>query len=251
MNLDTFWELVDRSRAEATPPRDQAQTLVELVAERDVEEIIEFGRYLWSAMSEVYRDDFHSVYYLLTGYNASEDSFNDFQSYVVSLGRREFGRVLDDPDSLADILPPDGHPTFESFGYVAGSAYTRRTGGYHYEDGIEFHHRPTDYPHRKVTPPLGEYIPASETEAVFPKLWQRFNEIVRQQLARADERYTSANPEVRGYAVETYGDYADASLEALTRLRRATHDPDEGVRQRAVEAVRRCGRPDIEGKKSG
>src|SRR5262245_17885331 len=119
MKFDTFWELIEKSRPAASGAKDHADSLIELLVELKVKDIIAFERHLFACKSALYRHDLWLACYLLCGGYASDDGFKDFRSYLISQGRTVFESALRDPDSLADLVPQDEHPSYEVFAYTA------------------------------------------------------------------------------------------------------------------------------------
>jgi hypothetical protein len=236
ISLDRFWELVQRSRALANATKDHAETLVEMLAEMEVEEIIEFERHLFIRKAEAYRNDLWLACYLLSGGYASDDGFKDFRSYLIAGGRKVFESAIRDPDSLADLVPLDEEaPGYEVFAYTASYAYKKKTGRYFEEDGIDDQIRPKGFVMWELTRPDGEPLTFADADTFLPKLKQRFDRTMRRRLSAAKKAYRSADPGTRRSALWDFYHFSAHSAQALAMLQRAEKDEDGEVRQQAKE----------------
>ena len=147
MNLEDFWALIQGSSAATTRRRERTEWLTENLARQPVPVIVEFELHL--AAQRKLADTqlmWGAAYGIMQGL-CSGDGFFYFQPWLVGLGHETFERVVDNPDSLADIpqihrlagrrMPDwsdDEWPEWESLNYVALHAYERATGE---EDGLD------------------------------------------------------------------------------------------------------------------
>lgn len=139
MNLDEFWRIVESARADQKPT---AEALVDRLASRSTEDILDFQERFDDVNTLVYLWDVWAAAYLIGG-GCSDDSFADFRAGLIAQGREWFEKAARSPDSLAD------HPTvmaaaaqgdddalfYEEVGYAAGYAYDQLTDG----DGEDFY----------------------------------------------------------------------------------------------------------------
>jgi Protein of unknown function (DUF4240) len=235
MNLKTFWDLVERSKAAATKKKDHAETLVEMLAELDVEGIVGFARHLFNRMSEAYRNDLWVACYLLSGGYASDDGFKDFRSYLISRGRADFAAALRDPDCLAERIPPDEDPGYEVFADTASNAYNRKTGSWFDVDGIDERIRPKGFMMWEMTKPAGEPLTVADAGTHLPKLKKRFDETMQRCLAEAKEAYRSGDPPKRLGEVWEFYHFAPHSPDAFAMLEAAAKDKSKKVREQAMK----------------
>lgn len=135
MDIDTFWNVIEAARAgaaSADEPFDEV--LVNQLADRPRQEILEYAERFDEVHDALYRWDVWAAAYLIGG-GCSDDSFMDFRAGVIALGRQWYERVAADPDSLA------GHPEvvqaagvhdevlfYEDVNYAASGAFERITG---------------------------------------------------------------------------------------------------------------------------
>jgi hypothetical protein len=130
MNDDEFWTLIDRSRGgTAGDPDAQAERLGELLTELSVEQLVAFDRRFVQANLALYTWAMWGAATVVLGW-CSDDVFTDFRSWVVSLGRQTYDRVVADPEVLAEVqlADPEEIGAGELFAFAAGEAYQEATG---------------------------------------------------------------------------------------------------------------------------
>jgi hypothetical protein len=77
-------------------------------------------------MKAAYTWDLWGAAYLING-GASDDGFEYFRSWLISMGHDVFSNAVRDPDSLANILNGKGEEIeLEEFAYVAAAAYAKK-----------------------------------------------------------------------------------------------------------------------------
>ncbi|MEV8314931.1 DUF4240 domain-containing protein [Streptomyces sp. NPDC059900] len=135
MEIDTFWDIIEAARTETTSTGEPFDgVLVERLAKRPRQEILEYAQRFDELHDALYRWDVWAAAYLIGG-GCSDDGFIDFRAGVIASGRQWYERVAADPDSLA------GHPEVadaeesrdevlfcEAVNYAAGAAFERITG---------------------------------------------------------------------------------------------------------------------------
>ncbi|MEO3779036.1 DUF4240 domain-containing protein [Micromonospora sp. B11E3] len=103
MRTDDFWQLIDRARAGAGASADAvAARAVALLAERAPEEIVGYTHHQRRVLAASYKVDLWGAAYLING-GASDDGFEYFRGWLMTLGRAVFARAVADPDSLAEL----------------------------------------------------------------------------------------------------------------------------------------------------
>ena len=239
MTLDTFWELVERSRPAVGSKGEHADALVEMLTTLEVEAIIEFERHLFARKSESYRHDLWLACYLLSEGYASDDGFKDFRSYLISRGRTVFESAVRDPDSLADLIPAGEHPSYEEFVYSAGIAYQKKTGRHFDEDDIDVRVQPEGFVMWELTRPHDEPVTFEDAARILPKLKHRFDEAMNRCLSAAKEEYRSPDPDARWRAISDFNRFAAHSPEALALLQEATRDKSKENQQQAKKFLKR------------
>ncbi|MEU9574382.1 DUF4240 domain-containing protein [Streptomyces massasporeus] len=170
MDETEFWELVDDAReASEGDPEEQADLLVDRLAQLDPDSVLDFARHFESRYNRAYRWDlWGAAWVLLDG--ASDDAFDFFRCWLIGQGREVFEGAVHDPDALADLLDDfdeeiDGDG--EELGYAADEAYEQLTG--------------VVAPDLEIAPPPPEPegTPLDfENERLlaerYPRLWERF-----------------------------------------------------------------------------
>ncbi|MFD5340940.1 DUF4240 domain-containing protein [Streptomyces hawaiiensis] len=170
MDETEFWELVDDTREAAEgDPEEQADLLVDRLAQLDPDSVLDFARHFESRYNRAYRWDlWGAAWVLLDG--ASDDAFDFFRCWLIGQGREVFEGAVHDPDALADLLDDfdeeiDGDA--EELGYAADEAYEQLTGAVAPDLEIA------------PAPPEPEGTPLDfENEGLlaerYPRLWERF-----------------------------------------------------------------------------
>ncbi|MFF9116094.1 DUF4240 domain-containing protein [Streptomyces massasporeus] len=170
MDETEFWELVDDAReASEGDPEEQADLLVDRLAQLDPDSVLDFARHFESRYNRAYRWDlWGAAWVLLDG--ASDDAFDFFRCWLIGQGREVFEGAVHDPDALADLLDDfdeeiDGDG--EELGYAADEAYEQLTGVV--APDLEL----------APPPPEPEGTPLDfENERLlaerYPRLWERF-----------------------------------------------------------------------------
>jgi hypothetical protein len=179
MAEDRFWSLIDESRKRACkkkrrPGEDfidlHITELRKLLRELTPEELIAYNnrfQYYWDLS---YRWDLWAVAYWLHA-GCSDDGFIDFRACLISLGRNWYFQVLNDPDSLTDLVGREDVPYMqaEGFQYVDTKLYREKTG---YDGMPEVVGEKS-----RVTRPKGKRFDFEDDEEMrkrFPKLVARF-----------------------------------------------------------------------------
>ncbi|WP_086827774.1 DUF4240 domain-containing protein [Allokutzneria sp. NRRL B-24872] len=128
MDENTLWRLVEEASAGAADVEEQAKRLTELLTARAPEEVVEFERLFDEQLARANRWDLWAAAYVALG-GCSDDGFDYFRSWLISLGRKAFEIALADPDALAGLGYDD-----EDFGdgewllCAANHAYEQLTG---------------------------------------------------------------------------------------------------------------------------
>ena len=96
----------------------QCDALKEELLKLSPKEIVSFDTHFTQAMDEAFHWDLWGAAYLM-GDGCSDDWFDYFCRWLISLGRPAFDAALKDPDSLADVARAPGVEDvfFEQFGW--------------------------------------------------------------------------------------------------------------------------------------
>lgn len=136
VDIDRFWNIIERASSSAADSGvlfDEA--LLDLLAGRPPQEILEYAERFDEVHDALYRWDVWAAAYLIGG-GCSDDSFMDFRAGVIALGRDWYDRTVLDPDSLAErpavIEAAGAHRDealfYEDVNYAASGAFERLTG---------------------------------------------------------------------------------------------------------------------------
>jgi hypothetical protein len=138
MAEDRFWALIGESRKRACkkklrPGQDFIDLHIEehrkVLEKLTPEELIGYSQTFQHFWYLSYRWDLWAVAYWLHA-GCSDDGFTDFRACLVSLGKEWYFQVLNDPDSLTDLVGRDDVPYMqaEGFQYVDLKVYQEKTG---------------------------------------------------------------------------------------------------------------------------
>lgn len=117
-----FWNLL-----EGLDPEDAADELAARLRQLPPSTVAQFNVHFDRAHQQAYRWLLWGAAYLVDG-GCSDDGFIDFRNGLILRGHAFYERVLQDPDSLADLLADDDYLPNEDVGYVAGRVYEEKAG---------------------------------------------------------------------------------------------------------------------------
>ncbi|HEV7897714.1 MAG TPA: DUF4240 domain-containing protein [Planosporangium sp.] len=187
MEMDSFWDLIERSWRHTADPDERVEWLTAQLTRLPSAEIVEFQ--VWLDRLHRWADSWRmwgAAYQICDGL-CSEDGFWYFQAWLVGLGRDAFEGVVADPDALADVpqvrrlagrcvdsWSDDEWPEWESLDYVARRAYALVTGE---EDCFEEALEARGHDSSLAPEPAGErwvFEDAAEVARRFPRLNRMF-----------------------------------------------------------------------------
>lgn len=178
MDQKELWSLIEKSREFD----DQAEWLTELLAEKEVEEVVEFEYLFQELMNTSYNSRLWGAAFVLMG-GCSDDAFDYFRGWLIGQGEVVFNKVLKDPEFLAsyineDNLDDEGYPQNEELLSVGLDAYTLiKTGDIEWDDNI--HDELLEALDKKGLQPANDIEldwEEDDLEKLFPILWERFGE---------------------------------------------------------------------------
>jgi len=128
------------------------------------EELLSFARHFGELYFKAYKWEIWGAAYIIHG-GCSNDSFMDFRSTLISLGRQPFEAALIDADSLADFDINPEWACFEGYQYVPGKVWRER-----------FNHDPPEREEQTKHPakPTGEGFEEEEMTPRFPRLVAKY-----------------------------------------------------------------------------
>lgn len=102
MDIDGFWELVERSARETDDRPGRVAWLQEQLSGLSAEEIVDYHVWFTVCANRACSWDMYAVFWTLTGFGSS-DGFEYFVSWLISRGREAFEKVADCPDRLLEL----------------------------------------------------------------------------------------------------------------------------------------------------
>jgi hypothetical protein len=129
-----FWDVVEAARTggrtgASLPYAQQLEGLARVLRGLPPEEMISFRDHFMDRVVESYRWDLWGMVAAIAG-GCSDDGFSDFQSWLISLGREDFAKALDNPQEIMALAARPGVESifFEEFRYVPYDVYENATG---------------------------------------------------------------------------------------------------------------------------
>jgi hypothetical protein len=171
MTPERFWSLIAESRRAAAGEREgtfdrQEAILEQLLFALPPDEIVAFDEQFYSLVSAAFDYDLWAVA-TIVGNGCSDDWFDYFRFWLISLGRDAYERALADPASVDAIFTENASEDFffETISYAAGKAYRRKTG------------REIPYPSDSKAPTRRGTIWRDDDELRerFPDLWDKYS----------------------------------------------------------------------------
>src|ERR1700733_3663370 len=162
MNSEEFWNLVARVHETSGGDMDRkCKLLAGELHKLAPDEVQSFACKFFEFRDRAYSWELWNAAYIING-GCSDDSFTDFRSTLISMGRQIFDAALVDPESLAEVDIGAGQPTYEGYQYVVYEVYEELTR--------------EEIPLRNKHPsePSGVHAEEWEMEERFPKLTAKF-----------------------------------------------------------------------------
>jgi hypothetical protein len=172
-----FWRLIEKSRE-----FDQAEWLTEVLAQKGLEEVLDFEFLFQELMNASYQSHLWGAAFVLMG-GCSDDAFDYFRGWLIGQGEEIYNKVMKDPEFLAeyineDNLDDEGFPQNEELLSVGVDAYTLiKTGDIEWDDNI--HDGLLEALDKKGLQPVTDIEfdwEEDDLENLFPVLWERFGE---------------------------------------------------------------------------
>ncbi|MFI6478669.1 DUF4240 domain-containing protein [Nonomuraea sp. NPDC050663] len=118
MDVDGFWDLVERSAQESSNREDRVAWLEDQLSRLPAEEIVDFKAWFTLSANRACTWELYAACWMITN-SGSSDGFEYFVDWLISLGRDAFDAVMDCPDHIIDL--PEVQRLFE-----LSRTYTRR-----------------------------------------------------------------------------------------------------------------------------
>ncbi|MFI9550392.1 DUF4240 domain-containing protein [Nonomuraea endophytica] len=165
MDVDGFWDVVERSAQKTESRPERLDWLVSYLSRLPAEEVVDYQEWFTLCANRACTWDMYAVCWTITGFGSS-DGFEYFVDWLISLGRDAYEKIAECPDRILElpqvqrlfelsgnyshertsvsqdgtvrltrltrirrqIWPNEDWPEFESFAYVAAKAYERVLG---------------------------------------------------------------------------------------------------------------------------
>ncbi len=183
MDTDTFWKFIEAARRD---DREEFCAVLKNELEKlPAPEIAGFAREFDRQMARSYTWDLWGAAYIING-GCSDDGFDYFRSWLISLGRQRFERALERPEALADFpevdlaLRQEDGVEFEEFAYVALHAHEEKTQSPVPPD-------PAEIPARREVAGIPWKEDGPDLQTRFPKLWARYGTRTDEAAGRSTE----------------------------------------------------------------
>jgi hypothetical protein len=129
MTLDQSWTIVEEVHRDSGGDMDtKCESLGNRLRRLPLEEVQSFDEHFTDCTHRAYNWQLWAAAYIIC-HGCSDDSFSDFRSTLISMGREIFEKALADPQSLADKHYDAEQANYEGYQYVASIAYEEMSGG--------------------------------------------------------------------------------------------------------------------------
>jgi hypothetical protein len=123
-----FWNIVDSSVKNAKNQDAQERFLVKEIEKLTPKQIIGFRLRTDKLLYDTYNSEMWCAGYIMNG-GCSDDGFEYFRNWVISRGKNTYYKAKENPDSLiSEFIEGEEYYDFESFWYVALTAFENKTG---------------------------------------------------------------------------------------------------------------------------
>ena len=166
MDLGAFWKIIADARSDARDDEAFLSRIDARLRSLAPEDLLEFEGQFNKILAESYAWRLWGAAYLMNG-GCSDDGFEYFRAWLMAQGRQTYEKALEDPDTLALLVNPEGE--LEEFMYLARQAYEAKTG----------EEMPDTVFHGATRPELGEgwdFEDATEMQKRYPKLFAKYGE---------------------------------------------------------------------------
>ena len=174
MTKAKFWELIEYSRSDFDPHRRngnfdlQIKIMEEAMRALPLRDLEDYEAIFHEYFFKCYTWDHWLAIYLIEG-GCSDDCFDYFRAWMISMGKEPFTAMLASADSVTDFARAPGVEIafFEDFLCVAQLVYRERTGD-NFPSSIYTVDRPADPLGSKWKPEDIDYF-----KTAFPKSWSK------------------------------------------------------------------------------
>ena len=123
-----FWNIVDSSLNSTKDQVSQEKFLIKEIEKLTPKQMIGFRLRTDKLLFDTYNSDMWCAGYIMNG-GCSDDGFEYFRNWIISRGNDTFYKAKENPDSLiSEFVEGQDYYEFESFWYVALTAFKNKTG---------------------------------------------------------------------------------------------------------------------------
>ena len=171
LDEDIFWKIVDASVVNTEEEMAQGVYLINEIEKLSPKQIIGFRLRTDKLLYDTYNSAMWCAGYIMNG-GCSDDGFEYFRLWVISRGKEVYYAAKENPDSLVSQLKEGDHfYEFESFWYVALTAFEQKTGKELYDYiADDFKYSESNYPNFEFT---WEEDKPESMQAICPRLYEK------------------------------------------------------------------------------
>jgi hypothetical protein len=166
-----FWNIVDSSVKNSKSQDAQERFLVKEIEKLTPKQMIGFRLRTDKLLYDTYNSEMWCAGYIMNG-GCSDDGFEYFRNWIISRGKDTYYKAKENPDSLiSEFVEGAEYYDFESFWYVALTAFENKTGKELYDYiSDDFKTNEGNYPNFEFT--WKEEEPET-MKAICPKLFEK------------------------------------------------------------------------------
>ncbi|SDF53939.1 DUF4240 domain-containing protein [Cellulophaga baltica] len=123
-----FWNIVDASVKYTKNQEEQEQFLIKEIEKLTPQQMIGFRLRTDKLLYDTYSSEMWCAGYIMNR-GCSDDGFEYFRNWIISRGKDTYYKAKQNPDSLVlEFVEGEAYYDFESFWYVALTAFKNKTG---------------------------------------------------------------------------------------------------------------------------
>jgi hypothetical protein len=166
-----FWNIVDASVKNTKNQDEQERLLVKKIEKLTPKQMIGFRLRTDKLLYDTYNSEMWCAGYIMNG-GCSDDGFEYFRNWIISRGQDTYYKAKENPDSLiSEFVEGEEYYDFESFWYVALTAFENKTGKELYDYiADDFKTNEENYPNFRFT--WKEEEPET-MKAICPRLFEK------------------------------------------------------------------------------
>jgi hypothetical protein len=165
MNTEMFWSIIEASQGLSDHTIDsQAKILFEMLLKLKSEDIHEFYRIFMDMLWRSFRADLWDAAQIIAC-GCSENVFEDFRAWLIGQGRIIFESVINDPETIANLISVDDREEVLNGRLVSAiiDAYEKKAGQ---ELSLLGYDKPLVL--------IGSFINEEEYPLKYPQLYEKF-----------------------------------------------------------------------------